>query len=384
MDYADTGKGVCIPGFKAWGVREGKTGVALIVSDVLCESAGVFTQNSVKAAPVILTRDRIKNGLNAVVINSGNANACVKGGLEDAEKMCETTARILGIEEKHVSVSSTGIIGVRLKLGEIQELVKKTSEKLVCSNEGGLEAAKAIMTTDTRPKMFSVEYDGIEVGGIAKGAGMIAPNMATMLCFITTNAKLGGGDLQSALGDSVDKSFNMLVVDGDTSTNDTVLLLSNGGRECDVKVFRALLDCVTETLAKKLALDAEGASKYLEVSVVNAEDDESARKAVKAVLSSPLVKTALYGQNPNWGRILCKLGSVVYVDFTKTSILFSDGKIEAYAIQNGRAGDRGKVAEILKSEKIIIKVDLKSGGASARGFGCDLSPEYVKINAEYN
>jgi glutamate N-acetyltransferase/amino-acid N-acetyltransferase len=297
--------------------------------------------------------------------------------------MCEEAAEALGIEARNVGVASTGIIGRRLNIKEVTALIRKTSRRLGCSGRKSLEAAKTIMTTDTKPKMCSVEYKGIEVGGIAKGAGMIAPNMATMLCFITTNADIGRRKLEDALKNSVAKSFNMIVVDSDESTNDTVLLMSNKKMKCKTRDFQKALDYVTTNLAKKIAQDGEGATKFIELSVVNAKDDETARRAVRAVLSSPLVKTAFYGENPNWGRIVSKLGSVTKVDEEKVRISFSDGvRTHEFNILGGF--DLKKIAEILKSREIKVVVNLKSGTGRACGWGCDMSLDYVKVNAEYN
>ncbi|MFH1834673.1 MAG: bifunctional glutamate N-acetyltransferase/amino-acid acetyltransferase ArgJ [Methanobacteriota archaeon] len=385
MKLSDTERGVCIKGFKAFGLKEGKVGVAVIYSDRLCQTAGVFTKNSVKAAPVIVSGKNIKNGLQAIVANSGQANACVKNGVADALSMCKKTAETLGISPKNVGVASTGVIGKAVKIAEVEKLIEKTVGKLGCSKTKSLKAVKAIMTTDTKPKMCSAKYKDIEVGGIMKGSGMIAPNMATMLCFLTTNADIGADKMNDALANSVEKSFNRVVVDGDESTNDTVLLMSNMKEKCKLSDFVKMLDYVTESLAKQMAADGEGATKLIEFTVVHGRDEKSAKKIVNAVLSSPLVKTAVYGENPNWGRIIGKIGSVEKIDFEKIELEFSSGRKKAVALHfGGRGGDRKKVGEILKSSEIKIKVDLNSGKGSATGWGCDLSEKYVKINAEYN
>jgi glutamate N-acetyltransferase/amino-acid N-acetyltransferase len=241
------------------------------------------------------------------------------------------------------------------------------------------------MTTDTFPKQFSVEYKGIQVGGICKGAGMIAPNMATMLCFITTNAKIGKRGLQSALARSVEDSFNMLSVDGDQSTNDMVLLLSSGKKDCSLKDFQTALDAVTKNLAKMIAKDGEGATKFIEVEVRGTKNKATARKVVHAILDSPLIKTALYGENPNWGRIMAKLGSVVELDESKVDIFFESGKGKVKVAGGGVSAGKNNYAEdILKAKEVRIMVDLRSGRAYAVGWGCDLTPEYVKINAGYS
>jgi len=384
MNLNETRKGVCVDGFKAAGVKEGKYGVALIVCQSPCASAGVFTRNSVKAAPVAWTRKRVGGGLQAVVANSGCANACVKNGLKDAGEMARLTGKALDVDAGKVGVASTGIIGRRMDIGVVGSLIKKASGMLSKSPKASLDAAKAIMTTDTKPKQVSVELEGLEVGGICKGAGMIAPDMATMLCFITTNAALSESVLQKALKASVDKSFNMAVVDGDMSTNDTVLLLASGRKKCRPDAFQKLLDYVTMELAKKIALDGEGASKYLEVEVSGARDSESAAKAAKAVASSPLVKTALYGGNPNWGRIVSSIGGKIKINPDVVTVAFKSRKGEVNVFDRGRTGDLKKAADILREKEVKIKVNLRAGGGKATAFGCDLTEEYVKINAGYN
>ena len=384
MKFSDTNSGVCTPGFKACGVREGKTGVAVIYSQEKCDCAGVFTRNSVKAAPVIVTKGKLGNGLHAIIVNSGNANACVEDGEKDANTMCEITAKNLEVPVENVAVASTGIIGKPLEVNEINTLTGKACRNLECTPEKSIEAAKAIMTTDTKHKIFSAKKGEIEVGGIAKGAGMIAPNMATMLCFLTSNADISGTSLQECLESAVSKSFNMISVDGDESTNDTVMIMTNKKVECTREDFQNLLDYVCTELSKQVAYDGEGATKAVEFSVSGAVDDEAACKAVLAVLSSPLVKTAIYGENPNWGRILTKLGSVLDVDYRLVKLSFSDGVKTAFALHPDGECSLSDVAEILKSSGISIKADLGVASGKAVGWGCDMSPDYVKINAEYN
>ena len=384
MKVKMTEKGVCSDGFKAAGVREGKYGLALIVADKVCASAGVYTKNSCKAAPVILTKSRVKRGLKAVVANSGCANACIKEGMKDAKKMAELTARTLGVKSGNIGVASTGIIGKRINLDLIEKLVGIACKKLSKTPEASLRAAKSIMTTDTQSKQFSVEYNGIQVGGICKGAGMISPNMATMLCFMTTNADLSRQQLQRALELSVSKSFNMLVIDGDMSTNDTVLLLASGKKKCSLSVFQKLLDYVTVELAKKIAKDGEGASKYLEFEVINARNHASAAKVAKAIASSPLVKTAFYGENPNWGRIISTIGSKIKFNPMKTTITFNSEKGSMNAFNQGSVGDLKKAREVLKAKEIRITVNLRQGKSKAKALSCDLTAEYVRINAGYS
>ena len=240
------------------------------------------------------------------------------------------------------------------------------------------------MTTDTRIKMYSAEYRGIQLGGICKGAGMIAPNMATMLCYLTTNARLEKGKMQKCLREACDESFNMLSVDGDMSTNDTVLLLSNRTRRCSVEDFKKLLTHVTSELAKMIARDGEGATKFLEVEVMGARTKKDATSAVKAVINSPLVKTAFYGENPNWGRIVAAIGSKIKVDETKVDLSFSCGKNTAKLVVGGRLINPEPSRKILANRNIKVNIDLHAGRHSATGWSCDLTPEYVNINAGYN
>lgn len=384
MELRLTKSGVCVEGFAAAGVKEGKYGVALIASDRVCDCAGVFTTNNVKAAPVLVTRKMIKNGIQAVVANSGNANACVPEGAVDANHMRGITAKALGVSKNNVGVASTGIIGRRMNMPAVEKLIKKASENMSSSPDASIRAAKAIMTTDTRLKQVSVKYGGVEVGGMAKGAGMIAPNMATMLCFITTNADLEISVLQKALKRSVDDSFNMMVVDGDMSTNDMVLLLSSRRVKCGMKVFQRLLDYVTAGLARKIVEDGEGATKFIEVNVVGAKTKKDARTGAKAIASSLMVKTMVYGENPNWGRIMQSLGQVVAFKFNKTDIILSSGSMKAFAVRRGIGGNLDKLRSILENKNIKITVNLHSGGENATSWGCDITPEYVNLNAGYS
>lgn len=384
MDYRETRYGVCLPGFRAWGIKRGKYGVALVVADRVCDAVAVFTKNSVKAAPVRLNRKMIGNGFQAVVANSGNANCCVPNGMEDAQAMASEAGRILGISSRNVSVSSTGIIGRRMDVGQVKELIQEVAGGLAPSPNGSLQAAKAIMTTDTRIKMFSAEYRGIKVGGICKGAGMIAPDMATMLCFITTNAKLPKAALQSCLKEACEVSFNMVSVDGDMSTNDTVILMSNKIHKCGVEDFKGLLAHVMKELAKMIARDGEGATKFLEIEVKGANSSKDAKAAVKAIVNSPLVKTAFYGENPNWGRIVAAMGSKIKVDETKVDLSFHSGKSSAKLVSGGKILNPEPAKAVLAGRNLRVVIDLNDGSHSAVGWGCDLTPEYVNINAGYN
>jgi len=382
MEITKTTTGICIDGFKANGLKKGKYGLALIVNDKVCKSAGVFTRNNIKAAHILVNSKKLESGIQAIIVNSGNANCCVNTAMKDAKKMCEIAAKELDINSNQVAVASTGIIGRKLDLDAIEDLAKEAAESL--SSKGSRKAAKAIMTTDTFPKEVSFEFEGIKVGGIAKGAGMIAPNLATMLCFLTTNANLSRDELQGALSKSVENSFNMLSIDGDMSTNDTALLLSNGKKDCSVENFQRVLDHATLELAKMIARDGEGATKFIEVEVDGVSDAENARKGAKAVVSSSLVKAATHGENPNWGRIVSALGGVMGVDFEKVDIEFQSEKGKAEVVKQGELKDLKKAGDILKGKEIKILVNLNSGRKKATAFGCDLSQEYVRINAEYS
>lgn len=383
MEIKEIDCGVCIGNFRASGVRENGYGVALIVNESPCEAVAVYTTSNLKAAPVLVTKDKIMKGrLQAVVANSGNANACVRDGVDDAKRMCEIAGRELGINPESIGVASTGIIGRRLDTGLVEKLTKKAVMEL--STKGGGNAARAIMTTDTRDKQLSFEYKGIKIGGICKGSGMIAPNLATMLCFLTTNADLGRSELQDSLNKAVEDSFNMLVVDNDMSTNDMVLLMSNGAVKCELKDFQFLLDYITKGFAKLMAFDAEGATKFLEVELLGAVDRESARAGAKSIVSSSLVKTAMYGENPNWGRIAAAVGVVTEFDLMKLDLVFESGDESVVVVRAGNPGDLEGAREILRHKKIKVTVNLNLGGESAVAWGCDLSPEYIKINAEYS
>lgn len=384
MEVEWTEKGVCVDGFKAAGVRDGKYGLALIAADRLCAAAGVFTKNSAVASPVLWSKKAVKGGLSAVVANSGCANACVKDGFNEVRETADAAGRALGVQPARIGVASTGIIGRRLDIKIVERLIDEASRKLSTGAGASMDAARAIMTTDTKLKQVSVSFKGVEVGGICKGAGMIAPEMATMLCFITTNAELSSRELQAALDEAVQKSFNMTVIDGDMSTNDTVLLLSSGRKKCRIRDFKTLLGIVTTELAKMIAKDGEGASKYIEITVTGAKDRTSASTAAKAVASSPLVKTAFYGVNPNWGRIMSAIGSKLRINPMKATISFTSRKGKVAVFDRGRIGDLDKAREVLKEKDISVTVNLRMGTGEATAFTCDLTEEYVRINAGYN
>lgn len=390
--------GICaVDGVLASGSRKGKYGVAVIVSKNNTASA-VFTSNKVVAAPVIYTKKVIKDGkISAIVANSGNAN-CFTGsvGLKDAEIMAENVAKSLNISSEDIGVASTGIIGRKMPMEIINSLIDESVKTLENSSEASFEAAEAIMTTDTYSKEISVQTklkDGkiVKIGGITKGSGMIAPNMGTMLCFITTDVSASSDELNKALKIAIGKSFNMVVVDGDESTNDTVIIMSNGKSGKIDEKFQEALDFVCIELAKMMAKDGEGATKYMEVTVNGALEEEDAKSAAKAIVGSSLVKTALFGADPNWGRVVAAVGySGAEMDEKKVDIRFESenenvGIVKRGLILASQNSEELKIAEkIMKEDEIKIVVDLNLGNHSATAFGCDLSCDYVKINSEYS
>lgn len=384
MKFRKTDSGVCIGNFRANGVRKGKYGVAIIFNDKTCTTVGTFTNNSIQAAPITVTKRKIKRGLKAIIANSGNANACVTDGIKDAEEMCRIAAGELKINPANIGVSSTGIIGKRIDMKTVADLTIMAARGLSSSPDAGKRAAGAIMTTDTFQKEISVEHKGIIIGGIAKGAGMIAPNMATMLCFLTTNADLNRNKLQIALNKAVEDSFNMLVVDGDMSTNDTVLLMSDGTKKCNFGDFRELLNYATIELTKMIAEDGEGSTKFIEITVKGAKNREEARIGAKAIVNSPLVKTAIFGENPNWGRIVAVLGSKIKFKFEGLDIIIGSGKSKAFILRQGKVKNLAKARKILKNRRIRIIADMHSGNESATAWGCDMGYGYIRINAGYN
>lgn len=399
--------GVTIPkGFRASGIHCGlrknkrKKDLALIVADNDCTAAAVYTTNKVFGAPITVTREHLKNGkARAVICNSGNANTCNPDGVEKANAMCKALSQNLKIDENDIVIASTGVIGQPLALEPIISGIPTLIEKLDYTHEAGYCAAEAIMTTDTRLKQIAVEFTLgskiCRVGGMAKGSGMIHPNMATMLSFVTTDAKISSEALSTALKDVADKTFNMISVDGDTSTNDTLCVLASGLCENDeitntnskeYESFKYALEYVCRYLARKMAADGEGATKLLECRVRGCDSYENARILSKSVIRSPLVKTAMYGSDANWGRILCALGYAgVEFDTTKVEVNFISNAGEINVCKNG--GDVGfdedKAKTILLCDSIIIDVDLHSGQNTATAYGCDLSYEYVRINGDY-
>lgn len=390
--------GICaVEGVKAAGACEDNYGVAIIHYPE-SSAAAVFTRNKVQAAPIIITRESVKDGkLSAIVANSGNAN-CFTGqeGIEHAKLMTFQVAEGLDIPQGDVAVASTGIIGRQLPLPIISNLITDALRRLETSSESSRNAAEAIMTTDTYPKEFAVETTlnngkTIRIGGITKGSGMIAPNMGTMLSFITTDIEATPTELEEALTKSVEKTFNMVVVDGDESTNDIVILLSRPGNGNIDEKFQDALDYLCSELAQMMAKDGEGATKYMEVEVNGAKTLNDARIAARSVVKSPLVKTALFGADPNWGRIVAAVGySGASMDEDVISVRLEEGERFVDIVNNGQimafeGTEELEVAEsIMEREEIKITVDLAVGKYSATAYGCDLSYDYVRINSEYS
>ncbi len=396
--------GVCAAkGFKANGVHCGirhnkaKKDLALIVSEVPASAAAVYTQNLVKGAPITVTKNNLKNGIaQAVICNSGNANTCNANGVEIAEKMCELVAQYTGVKSTDVIVGSTGVIGQPLSIEPIANGMKELADGL-CSCKSD-DAAAAIMTTDLVKKEVAVSFEigGVEckMGGIAKGSGMINPNMATMLIYITSDVAISPALLKEALSEDVKDSFNMISVDGDTSTNDMLSIMCNGmaGNKCietageDYEEFKKALAFVTKTLSRKIAGDGEGATKLLECNVCGAETKQIARTVAKSVISSSLLKAAMFGADANWGRVLCAIGySGADVDVSKISVSFASCKGEIKVCENGAGVPFSEdiAKEILLEKEIQINVGLNAGTESATAWGCDLTYDYVKINGDY-
>jgi len=375
-----------VPGVSASGARNGKYGLALIAASGV--AVGMFTKNRIRAAPLDVTAKNLENGwLDGVIANSGCAN-CYTGlqGLRDANDMARMMADFLKTDPSKIGVASTGVIGRTMDMEIIESLFKEAKARLRSSPDASQEAAKAIMTTDTRVKEIAVENAGVHVAGIVKGAGMIEPNMATMLCFIYTDADLPRAELKDCLANAVADSFNMLTVDGDTSTNDTVLLTATGAQKCDVGAFKEALNHVCTELARMMARDGEGATKYFETVITGAQCDEDARSAARSVARSSLVKTAIYGSDPNWGRIVAAVGrSGAQVDPERIALSLESNGCGVTLVEKGRIvqGVLDQAKEIMKGDSILIYVDLGLGNATARSFGCDLTHGYVDINANY-
>jgi len=390
--------GICtVKGVKAAGACEDDFGVSIIYYPK-SSAAAVFTSNRVQAFPIEVSKEALNDGeISAIVANSGNAN-CMNGekGLENTYKMVREVSIGLKINENQIAVASTGIIGRELPMPIITQLIRKALLNLENSSKSSHNAAEAIMTTDTYPKEFAVETtlengSKVRIGGIAKGSGMIAPDMGTMLCFITTDLEASPNELAIALKKSVNKTFNLVVVDGDESTNDTVILMANPGKGQIDRNFQIALDYLCDKLAKMIAQDGEGATKFMEVKVEGAKTLKDARNAAKTIVTSPLVKTALYGADPNWGRIVAAVGySGAEMDEKKITVSLEAGGNQVYIVKNGqiKAFDGTKeleLAEIIMHRKEIeIIVDLQLGKYQATSYGCDLSYDYVRINSEYS
>ena len=393
--------GVTFPkGFKAAGVKAGikKSGnidLAMIYTEKEASIAGVFTQNAVAAAPVVVSRAHVATGsAHAVVANAGCANACTgETGLANANKMAELAAKELGCDASDVLVGSTGIIGVNLPMDKVEAGIKAAAAEL--SDKGSQNAGNAIITTDTYSKACSCEVmlggKAVRFGAIAKGSGMIQPNMATMLCYITTDAKIASPLLQKALSSIVEVSFNMISVDGDMSTNDTVLVLANGQSEAaeiledtkEYEIFYHTLEKICQELSKRIAADGEGATKFLTINVTGTKSFADAKTIAMSVAKSPLVKTAFFGQDPNWGRVICAVGYAgVPMVPEKTVIKFGD--VTVYANGLGAEYDEEKLAKVMAEHDIVINIDMGLGQESATVWSCDFSYEYVKINGEYH
>lgn len=380
---------------------QGRTDMALIYSEKPCRTAGTFTTNVVKAAPVKWDKCVVESKVRsqAVIVNSGIANACTGAeGMEYCRETAEEAAKILGVDAKGVLIGSTGVIGMQLPIDRIKAGIAKLAEGRSADLESGTEAAKAIMTTDTRKKEAAVRLEiggkTVTIGGMAKGSGMIHPNMCTMLSFITTDAKISKKALQAALSSDVEDTYNMISVDGDTSTNDTVLLLANGMAGNDkIKIgtpefeqFKEALHYINETLAKKMAGDGEGATALFEAKIIGAKTKEQAKTLAKSIVCSNLTKAAIAGHDANWGRILCAMGySGAEFDPEKVDLYFESAAGKLKIIENGTAVDYSeeKATEILSEPEVTAIADIKEGSAEAAAWGCDLTHGYIDINADY-
>lgn len=373
------------------GIKDETLDFGGILSDVPCQAAGVFTKNTMPGAPVLVGREHLKNGLlQAVIVNSKNANVATgQQGLEDSITICRLVAESCGLEPGLVLPSSTGVIGRRLPMEIIVEACKKVKQDFGKTEQHVKAFARSIMTTDTRPKWISAKVGGATLLGIAKGSGMIEPNMATMFCAFVTDAMIASDQLQPMLGRVVDRSFNRISVDTDTSTSDTVVILSNGlAGQVDQDEFEATLLEMAVYLAKEIVRDGEGATKLIELLVSGAQTEEQALLTAKAFINSPLVKTAIYGADPNWGRFVMAIGKVFQysVDIRDLKIIFGQGddrlQIDAGTLNRDEV-PLDEISTILKRDEIYIEIVLGDGPYSERVWGCDLTEEYVKINAYY-
>lgn len=394
-------KGFCAAAAEAGIKYKNRKDMAMIYSKMPCKTAGVFTSNVVKAAPVLWDKKIVESrgDTHAVVINSGIANACTgKLGYEYCRETAQEAADALEITLENVLICSTGVIGMQLPVEKLTGGVRMLAKELSESEEAGTEAAKAIMTTDTRNKQVAVRVKlggkEVTVGGMCKGSGMIHPNMCTMLAFVTTDVNISQKLLQEALSEDVKATFNMISVDGDTSTNDTLLVLANGEagnteiteKNEDYQIFAEALHFVNEALAKKIAGDGEGATALFEAKVVHADTLENARTLAKSVITSSLTKAAIFGHDANWGRILCALGySGVQFEPEKIELYLESSAGKILIFKDGTAADYSEeeAGRILSSSEVTALVDMKMGDAEATAWGCDLTYDYVKINADY-
>ena len=376
---------------------KGKKDLAMILSDCECNAAAVYTMNRVKASPLYITMEHLEDGvIRGVVVNSGNANACAPMGPENAKRMCEAAAAATGLTAEDFAVASTGVIGVQLNIAAIERGMPQLVAEL--DENGSAAAAQAIMTPHTQKKEIAVTLNlggkTVTIGAIAKGSGMIHPNMGTMLGFITTDCAITHGMLQDALHEIVPRTFNRVTVDGDTSTNDMCLVMANGmagneqieWKDDDYNLFYKGLHHVCEFLARSIAADGEGASKLVTCTVHNARSEDTAERLAKAVVGSPLVKSAMFGSDANWGRVLCAMGyskapfRPEYVDIKFASDL---GEVLVCKDGTGLDFDEDTAKKVLQQDEVIIDVSLKEGDHSATCWGCDLTYDYVKINGDY-
>ena len=388
-------KGFTAAGVKAGIKKSGNLDVAVIYTKTQAVIAGTFTQNKVAAAPVYVSKEVVATGTaHAIVANAGCANACTgQQGLDDAHKMAQIAADELGVNADDVIVGSTGVIGVNLPMDKLEAGIKDAVANL--SADGSDNAGRAIITTDTHSKSVTCEFElsgkTVRMGAIAKGSGMIRPNMATMLCYITTDIAIDQALLQKAVSGCVEKSFNMISVDGDMSTNDMVIVLANGEannakiteENADYQIFFDKLMMLCTELAKQIAADGEGASKFLTINVKGAKSFADAKTVGMAIANSPLVKTAFFGEDPNWGRVICAVG-YSGADMVPEKTVVKFGGITIFANGTGATYDEKALAHVMKEKDIVIDIELNMGQEDATVWSCDLSYEYVKINGEYH
>ena len=388
-------KGFTAAGVKAGIKKSGNLDVAVIYTKTQAVVAGTFTQNKVAAAPVYVSKEVVATGTaHAIVANAGCANACTgQQGLDDAHKMAQIAADELGVNADDVIVGSTGVIGVNLPMDKLEAGIKDAVANL--SADGSGNAGRAIITTDTHSKSVTCEFElsgkTVRMGAIAKGSGMIRPNMATMLCYITTDIAIDQALLQKAVSGCVEKSFNMISVDGDMSTNDMVIVLANGEannakiteENADYQIFFDKLMMLCTELAKQIAADGEGASKFLTINVKGAKSFADAKTVGMAIANSPLVKTAFFGEDPNWGRVICAVG-YSGADMVPEKTVVKFGGITIFANGTGATYDEKALAHVMKEKDIVIDIELNMGQEDATVWSCYLSYEYVKINGEYH